>query len=181
MDLEALKIASASKQKKGIHFIIASVVIWTIVFIIHSTSLSIDTKNFLTFCATAPLMPLAYAISKLLKIDFADKDNPLTSLGLLFSINQLLYLLIAMWIMNQSPEHLVMVLAMIFGAHLLPYSWLYKSISYKIFAIIIPFSSLLIGLLFNPSSVALLMLIIEILFVIAISNELTKLKRRKQQ
>jgi len=181
MNLEALKIASASKQKKGIHFIIASVVIWTIVFIIHSTSLSIDTKNFLTFCATAPLMPLAYAISKILKIDFTDKENPLTSLGLLFSINQLLYLLIAMWIMNQSPEHLVMVLAMIFGAHLLPYSWLYKSISYKALSIIIPLASLLTGLLFNPASVALLMVIVEILFVIAIGIELKALKIAKQQ
>jgi len=42
-------------------------------------------------------------------------------LGVLFSVNQLLYLLIAMWIYPTVPEEMVMVLAMIFGAHLLPY------------------------------------------------------------
>ena len=55
------------------------------------------------------------------------KDNPLTALGILFSVNQMLYLLIAMWVYAAVPEKFVIVLAMIFGAHLLPYGWLYRS------------------------------------------------------
>jgi len=175
MSLDALLKDTQRKQKKGIHFIVASVIIWTIIFFIHSTSLSIDTKNLLTFFATAPLMPISYGISRLLNIDFTNKDNPLTKLGLLFSLNQLLYLLIAMWVMNQQPESLVMVLAIIFGAHLLPYSWLYQSKSYQIFAIIIPLTALIIGILLEPMVVALFMFLVEIVFVFVLKNEVKHL------
>ncbi|MCS4468908.1 hypothetical protein JTS96_12125 [Clostridium botulinum] len=49
-------------------------------------------------------MPLAYMISKVIKVDFTNKENPLTNLGVLFSLNQMLYLLIAMWIYQEVPE-----------------------------------------------------------------------------
>ena len=39
------------------------------VLAVHLTSLPIDTKNFLTFCFTAPLVPLAYLISRFIKVD----------------------------------------------------------------------------------------------------------------
>lgn len=45
--------------------------------------------------ATALLVPLAYLISKLIGVDFQNKDNPLSNLGLLFTINQILYILIS--------------------------------------------------------------------------------------
>ena len=41
-------------------------------------------------------MPQSYFISKLINVDFQNKNNPLTDLGILFSVNQVLYLLIAM-------------------------------------------------------------------------------------
>ena len=39
----------------------------------------------------------------------------------------MLYLLIAMWIYAAVPDKMVMVIAIIFGAHLLPFGWLYDS------------------------------------------------------
>ena len=113
MFLEELRNDCAVKQKKGLHFILASVVIWLLVLMIHSTSLPILTKNLFTFCATAPLMPLAFLISKLIKVDFQNKDNPLTNLGVLLSAGQILYLLIAMWIYPTVPEKMLMVIAII--------------------------------------------------------------------
>ena len=53
MNLKDLKKDCAQKQKKGIHFIIASVVIWIMVLIVQLTDLPILTKNLLTFCCTA--------------------------------------------------------------------------------------------------------------------------------
>ena len=96
MNLKDLKKDCAQKQQKGIHFIIASVVIWIMVLIVQLTDLPILTKNLLTFCCTAPLLPIAFLISKILKIQFQDKSNPLNYLGILFSANQMIYLLIAM-------------------------------------------------------------------------------------
>jgi hypothetical protein len=175
MNLDEMRVDSAIKQKKGLHFILASVIIWTAVLVIHLTTLPILAKNLLTFCFTAPLMPLAYMISKIIKVDFTNKANPLTNLGILFSANQILYLLIAMWIYAAVPDKMVMILAMIFGAHLLPYGWLYQSKSYTVLSIVIPIVALIVGLNFPPYFVAGLMIAVEIVFSLLLSMEVRQL------
>jgi hypothetical protein len=98
MNLEELRTDCAKKQKKGLHIILASIIIWIAVLLVHLSNLPILDKNLFTFFCTAPLLPISYFISKIIKVDFQNKDNPLSKLGLIFSINQMLYLLIAMWI-----------------------------------------------------------------------------------
>ena len=164
MNLEQLKKDCIKKQKKGIHFILASIVIWTMVLMVQLTSFPILTKNLLTFCCTAPLLPISFLISKILKIQIQDKSNPLNNLGILFSANQMIYLLIAMWIYPTLPDKMLMVIAMIFGAHLLPYSWLYKSKTYMIMSVLIPIASLIVGCNSTRLILALMMLVFEIIF-----------------
>jgi len=175
LNLDEMRLDSAMKQKKGLHFILASVIIWSTVLVVHLTALPILTKNLLTFCFTAPLVPLAFLISKLINVDFTNKENPLTNLGVLFSVNQMMYLLIAMWIYNAVPEKMVMVLAMIFGAHLLPYGWLYKSTSYMVLSVIIPIAALVVGINFPPYIVAGFMIVVEIVFSLLLIIEVKKL------
>lgn len=164
MSLDQLRLDCSIKQKKGLHFILASIIIWSLVTIIHLTQLPILTKNLLTFSATAPLVPLAFFISKLIKVNFSDKSNPLNQLGIIFSLNQMLYLLIAMWVYPTVPDKMVMVIAMIFGAHLLPYAWLYQSRIYAVMSIIIPFVALYVGMNFDVYVLSGLMIICEIIF-----------------
>ena len=171
MNLELLKKDCSIKQKKGIHFIIASIFIWFIILIVQLTNLPIITKNLLTFCCTAPLIPLSFLISKVLKIKFSDKSNPLNTLGIIFSVNQIIYLLIPMWFFNAIPNKMLMVFAMIFGAHLFPFSWLYDSKSYLVLSIIIPILSLIVGLNFENYILALIILVIEIIFAISLFFE----------
>jgi hypothetical protein len=175
MNLDEMRLDSAIKQKKGLPFILASVIIWSAILVVHLTTSHILTKNLLTFCITAPLIPLAFLISKIIKVDFTNKGNPLTNLGVLFSVDQMLYLLIAMWIYNAVPEKMVMVLAMIFGAHLLPYGWLYQSKSYMVFSIVIPIAVLIVGVNFPPSFVAGFMIAVEIVFSLLLIIEVKKL------
>nr|WP_244990635.1 hypothetical protein [Clostridium algidicarnis] len=118
----------------------------------------------LTFCFTTPLLPLAYMISKIIKAEFSVKDNPLNKLGLLFSYNQFLYILIAMWVYPTVPDKMVMVLAVIFGAHLMPFGWLYKSKAYSVMSVIISFSIFIIGIMFNAVIVSIIMIIFEVIF-----------------
>lgn len=171
MNLNEIKKDCAVKQKKGLHFILASVIIWIAVLFVHISSLPILTKNLFTFCCTAPLLPISYMISRIIKVDFQNKENPLTNLGLLFSVNQMLYLLIAMWIYPTVPEKMLMVIAMIFGAHLLPYSWLYSSKSYMFFSIFISLAALIIGLNAQPFILAATMIIVETIFSICLIIE----------
>ncbi len=181
MNLEELRNDCAVKQKKGLHFILASVVIWCAVLIVHLTSLPILTKNLFTFCCTAPLLPLAFVISKILKVDFQNKGNPLTNLGVLFSINQMLYLLIAMWVYPTVPDKMLMVIAMIFGAHLLPYGWLYNSKIYTVFAVLIPILALIIGCNFDPYVLAIVMVAVELVFSCCLIIEVKTFLNQKHQ
>jgi hypothetical protein len=178
MNLLELRLDCARKQKMGLHFILASVFIWCVVLGIHLTDLPILTKNLLTFCSTAPLVPLAFLISKVLKIDFQNKENPLTNLGILFSVNQILYLLIAMWVYPTVPEKMLMVIAMIFGAHLMPYGWLYHSKTYMVYSVAIPVMALCVGLNFDPFVLAMVMIFVEITFCICLVVENNRLERQ---
>lgn len=169
--LNKLRIDCARKQKRGIHFIIASVVIWIGITMIQYTHLPILTKNLLTFCFTAPLMPIAYLVSKIMKIDFQNKENPLTNLGILFSANQILYLLIAMWVYPTVPDKMLMIIAIIFGAHLLPFSWLYKSRVYMMMSVMIPILALVVGCIFSSYILGMIMIVVELLFCILLGIE----------
>lgn len=171
--LEELRTDIIIRQKKGLHFIIGSVLVWLAVLIVHLTNLPVLTKNLLTFFSTAPLIPIALLVSKYIKVDFQSKGNPLSTLGLLFLLNQLLYLLIAMWVFPVVPDNFLMVMAMIFGAHLLPFSWLYRSVSYLVLSIVISFTALAVGIFFSSTVVAAMMLAFEILlvFLLVIENK----------
>lgn len=176
--IDALCYDCAVKQKKGLHFILASVFIWMAITIIQLAPLSIGAKTLYAFCCSALLMPLSISASKILKIKFSCKENPLSKLGIIFSLNQLLYILIAMWIYDAVPEKMLMVYAMIFGAHLLPFGWLYRSRSYTIFAIAIPIGALLIGLFMSALMLSLTMVLTEIVFCICIASENNKLRNK---
>ena len=171
--LQELREDNIRKQKRGLHFIVASVFIWVAVLGIHISSLPIMSKNLFTFCCSTPLVPLAFLLSKILKIDFQNKENPLSGLGLLISLNQMLYILIAMWVCAFMPEKMLMVYTMISGAHLLPYGWLYQSKTYYVFSIMIPIIVLLIGVYAPTYYIAVFMLITEIIlcFLLIIENK----------
>ena len=159
------------KAEKGTPLYSGIGFIWGAVLVVQLMNIPILSKNLLTFCYTAPLLPLAFFISKIIKVDFQNKSNPLTNLGILFSVNQIVYLLIAMWIYPTIPEKMLMVIAMIFGAHLMPYSWLYRSRIYMIFSVVIPIAALIIGLNFAPFILAITMIAFEIIFSILLVIE----------
>lgn len=174
MELNELIKDCARRQKKGLHFILTSILIWAMICAVHLTDMPIDTKNLITFCCSAVLFPLAWMLSKVLKIDFEGKGNPLTKAGILFSINQMLYILIVMWVYAAVPEKMVMVYAMVFGAHLMPFSWLYDSRSYMVFSIVVPILSLIVGMIYPPAVLAALMIVIEAVFSACLFQECKK-------
>ena len=174
MSLDELRNDIIKNNKKGLPFIGASVVIWFMIAVVAMLNINIALKNILVFCCSTPMIFIAWIIGKILGVDIFSKSNPLGSLGLLFTMNQLLYLLIVIWVFNAVPNKMIMVYAMVFGAHLLPYSWLYKSKAYQGFSIIIPILSIAIGSFFNGFVVAATMVLIEIIFVFLLCAEMRK-------
>jgi hypothetical protein len=180
MSLDELRVDIAKKQKKGLPFIGASVVIWMLIFITCLLKFPIRLQNMIVFCCSCPLMPLAMLIGRIIHVDIFDKSNELGNVGFLFTLNQFLYLLIVMWVFSAVPAKMVMVYAMVFGAHLLPYSWLYKSVGYRVFAIVIPIAALVIGCLYSATVVAMVMLVFELVFVGVLNFENKKLGMQLQ-
>ena len=113
----------------------------------------------------------SFFVSKIMKIQFQDKSNPLNNLGILFSANQMIYLLIAMWIYPTIPEKMLMVIAMIFGAHLLPFGWLYNSKTYLGLSVVIPVLALLVGQNCENYILAIMMIVIEVIFSVLLFLE----------
>ena len=150
----------------------ASVVVWIFITVIATLNIDINLKNLLVFCCSIPMLPLAWLIGKKMKVDIFSNENPLGKLGFLFTLNQFLYLLIVMWVFTAVPNKMIMVYGMVFGAHLLPYSWLHRSKSYQFFAIMIPFVTLILGNFFSGFVVAVVLTISEIVFVFSLKHEL---------
>ncbi len=181
MNINELRNDIAKEQKKGLPFIIASVIIWTLILIVTCLELPIQTKNLLVFCCSCPLMPLSILISKIIKVDLFSKKNPLGNLGFLFTLNQFLYILIVMWVFNAVPEKMVMVYGMVFGAHLLPYSWLYRSIAYRVVAIFLPIMALVVGYILTSTVLAGAFVLTEVVFSIILFFEVKSMNTVEQK
>lgn len=175
MTIDEMRLDIARRSKKGMSFMLTSIVIWSLILIIWLLPIKdIRMKNTLSFFCTALLMPVAFLFSKIIRAEFSVKDNALNGLGILLSMNQFLYILIAMWAYAQAPDKMVMIFAMIFGAHLLPFSWLYKSRAYMVMSIIIPIAILAVGSSFGTEYIFILpaiMVIFELVLVICLSLE----------
>ncbi len=174
-DINEARQDIARRTKRGISFICASIILWAAISVVWIAPVqSIAARNLLTFCCAAPLMPLAYLISRMNKAEFTVRGNPLNNLGLLFSLNQFAYLLIAIWAFAGAPERMVMIIAVIFGAHLMPFSWLYQSKAYMVMSVVIPVAVTVVGWGLGRENLYLIPLMMvgaEIVFSIWLSRE----------
>lgn len=175
--LNKMKIEYAVKQKKGLPFIMASFVLWTIMLIAFLTNLDIAAKNMIAMCCSALLMPVGMLFGKIIKVDIFSKENPLSSLSVIAALNQLLYLPIVLWAMYAVPDKMIMTYAIIVGAHFLTYYWIYFSPTYFYASIIIPIVSLVLGIYFNQVIVCLAFVIFDIIICLLLCLEYKQAKK----
>ena len=177
-DYRELKTEAMMLQKKGLPFMLTSVVIWTAITIVRTLPVDIMTKNLYTFYCTSFLMPGAVIFSLITGAKIFFKfQNPFNKLGLINTMNQMLYLLIVMWAFNQKPEAMLMLFAMVFGAHLLPFAWLYESRTYLVTSIVTTFGSMIISIFAPELYVGLFMIVCQIVMSVLLMIECRKLDR----
>ena len=173
-----LKREAMILQKKGLPFMMASVVIWTAVTIVRSLPVDIMTKNLYTFYCPGLLIPCVIIFSLIIGArPFSKRNNPFNKLGLINTMNQMLYLLIVMWAFNQKPEAMLMLFAMVFGAHLLPFAWLYESKTYLVTSIVTTLGSLLISIFAPDLYIGIFMIVCQIVMSVLLLIECRKLDR----
>ena len=173
-----LKTEAMILQKKGLPFMMASVVIWSAVTIVRTLPVDIMTKNLYTFYCPGLLIPCVIVFSLMIGArPFAKRSNPFNKLGLINTMNQMLYLLIVMWAFNQKPEAMLMLFAMVFGAHLLPFAWLYESRTYLVTSIVTTFGSMIISIFAPELYVGLFMIVCQIVMSVLLMIECRKIDR----
>lgn len=146
-NFDALRMELSIKAKNGIDFILAASIIWLIITYLWTLPYSAYNKSVLTFIVGGLMLPLAFLLSKILKTSWTNKGNPLEPLGLWLNFAQLFYFPFLIFALLKMPEYFVMVYVIITGAHFFPYAWYYKASLYAVFAGIISFGALLLGLL----------------------------------
>ena len=162
-------------QKNGLPFMMASVCIWSMVLGAQLLSGSIRQANMLTFMASAFLMPLAFLFSLMLKANiFKKTKNPVNKLGFICTMNQMLYLPIAMWACTVSPKAMLMIYAIIFGAHLLPFAWVYDCKAYMVISIIETIGVFFIALIFGNVPAVAFMIAMQIIICICLFVKVRK-------
>lgn len=161
------------RGKNGIGFITSAFIIWSIITIIFLQSTGTYQKNIYMLFSTGLMFPFSVAISTLIKADWKFENNPLGGLGLYLNIAQLIYFPILFWGIIKSPNDAIMLFAIITGAHLFPFGWLYNSKPYYIMAPVISVTVMFLGLYLNgdnlwliPFSVAILLLVLIYLLYI---------------
>jgi hypothetical protein len=181
--LDKLRIQLSVESKNGIDFTIAATIIWAIIAFIWSLDVDSYNKSVLVFIVGAPLLPLAFLFSKILKTNWKVKDNHLQPLGLWLNIAQLFYFPFLILVLIKWADYFIITYSIITGAHFFPYSWFYKTKFYALFAGVISLGSLLIALNIDEekffyigvfTSVCLLLLTIGLLFDFNRKNILLK-------
>ena len=90
-------------------------------------------------------------------------------------MNQFLYLLIVMWAFSCKPDAMLMIFAIVFGAHLLPFSWVYDSKAYLVLSVTEAVGALVIGSLWGSVPVAAFIVCAEIVLSILLYKECREL------
>ncbi|ARF12738.1 DUF7010 family protein [Sporosarcina ureae] len=156
MTIDEMRNDLSIKGRNGISFLLSASVIWVIITVIFVQSIEITQKNIWMLFSTGLMFPLSVGISHVLKADWKYKHNALGSLGLYLNLAQIIYFPILFWSMLQSPHNVVMIFAIITGAHFFAYGWLYNAKPYYIAAPVIAISIMFLGLYTNVDNLWLI-------------------------
>src|SRR5262245_23308612 len=88
-----------------------------------------------SFALTGMVFPIGALLTRLAGGDLFAKSPTLTPLGLMLAAVQLFYWPVLILVFNLSPNWTPFTMAVLFGSHFLPYSWLYRSRGYAFLAI----------------------------------------------
>ncbi|MCR4928502.1 MAG: hypothetical protein K5988_00740 [Lachnospiraceae bacterium] len=171
--LDDLRDDARRIQRSGLPFMLSSVILWSMISLVQFFDISQVAKNTFTFGCSMFLFPLSLLFAKILKTNIIKRTkNPVNSLGFMITMNQMLYLIIVMWVYNQRPVGMLMVYAMVFGAHLLPFCWVYDCKGYMVMSIIETIGAFFVCIFLGNRAIAPFIIICQIILNILIfANE----------
>jgi hypothetical protein len=147
--IDYYRLELSVRAKNGVNFIIAATLVWTVITFIWTLPYTAPAKGVFTFMAGPLLLPIAWVLSKVFNTAWKVENNPIEPLGLLLNFAQLFYFPILIFIYMKYPQHMVLVYAVITGAHFFPYGWYYKTNAYAVMAGVTTLGALALSLIFK--------------------------------
>lgn len=143
--LDTLQTDLSVRTGRGINAMIAGVILWTLFGIAGAVVADEFILALVYVFGAGLLFPLSLLVAKALRLDTYAKGNPLGPLAGILGGLQILFIPLMLGAVFLTPRSVPWFLAVLVGAHLLPYAWLYRSRAYLVASIGIPVASGLVG------------------------------------
>ncbi len=129
-DLQTLREDLAARSGRGVPTIAAGAGLWT-TFGVTGLVLS-DVGVLAVFCLAGAglLWPFSLLIARAQRLDPFARGNPLGQLAGLLGAVQILFIPVMIGVYRLDPGSVPWTLAVLVGAHLLPFAWVYSSRAY---------------------------------------------------
>lgn len=134
MNVNELRNELSCRCKNGVNFILSGACIWLALYWLWRSSIPVLAKTTWTFMLGGLMFPLSILFARMIKAEWALKDNPIASLGLYITCAQMFYFPLVFWAFYNSPYDMPMFLAIVTGAHFFPFAWFYRSRAYAVMA-----------------------------------------------
>lgn len=136
-ETERRRISSATQR--GIGMPVAGMLFWLAVAWL-TRHFRVEQAVLYSFFLTGIVFPIGFLITRLAGGDLFAKSPGLTPLGALLAALQFFYWPIIILVFNLAPAWTPWTMAVLFGAHFLPYAWLYRSRAYAFLTISVAIS-----------------------------------------
>lgn len=178
MNVKEVQNDLMQRTKKGVTMFYVGSLYWFLMGILGLFDMHINLLGLIYLIGIGTLFPLGILVSNLLKIDFIAKGNELSNFAGVIGGMQLFFAPILIIIYMEKIEWLPFFIAVLTGAHFLPFSVLYKSKGFIFqFMAVVLFSSI-VGFVFMDYVYKILPFglgIIYLITIILLLNENKKL------
>ena len=165
---------------RGINAIVAGIFLWTTFTVLGVVVSDSYVLALVYVFGAGTLFPLSLLVAKFMRLDPYAAGNPLGVLAGLIGAVQVLFIPLMIGATLTVPTMVPWFLAVLVGAHLLPFNWVYASRTYVFAAVAISLSAGLIAWLF-PTAVAIAVpatvTVILIITAVLLNKENTQARR----
>ncbi|WP_096437940.1 DUF7010 family protein [Alteribacter populi] len=125
-DINKFHDSLSIRTEKGTPMLYAGSIFWLVTGLSYFF-ITEDVRFWIYIYGAGMVFPLGIFVSKLLNIDLFAKDNPLSTIAGLIGAVQLFFIPVLLLLISTNQEIIPFVLAILLGAHFLPYMWVYKT------------------------------------------------------
>jgi hypothetical protein len=186
MNVREVQSDLMQRTKKGVAMFYVGTFYWFLMGLLSFFEMHINLLGLIYLIGIGMLFPLGILVSNLLKIDFIAKDNELSNFAGVIGGMQLLFAPILIMVYIERIEWLPFFIAVLTGAHFLPFSVLYKSKGFIFQSIAVVLMASVVGFIFMdyvytilPFGLGVVYLITS--FLLQSENRKLKLKLKEEQ